>query len=138
MTPEKLTKIRALANDARGDPATRAVAQEILKRYAKPSLEKRFKEFKTRLDPRVHGLRRDPTYEYHLYCDLSQWDKTKAGNYTYLLYRNGISYRIVLFKHRRSDTYGWMRVNMSEDDTEFSGRFDTIGEAQRDAWLRTN
>lgn len=135
MTPEKLTKIRALANDDRGDPATRAVAQSILKRYAKEEPKSRSAP---RSDPRVHGLRRDPTYEYHLYCDLSQWDKTKAGNYTYLLYRNGISYRIVLFKHRRSDTYGWMRVNTNEDDTEFSGRFDTIEEAQRDAWLKTS
>jgi hypothetical protein len=33
MTPERLTKIRAIAADPRGDPRTRAVAQKILDRY---------------------------------------------------------------------------------------------------------
>ena len=40
----------------------------------------------------------------------------------------------LLFKHKRTDTYGWMCVDTFNDKAEFSGRFTTIGEAQGDAW----
>lgn len=135
MNPARLEKIRALANDARGDPATRAVAQSILKRYARDEPKPKFRDV-PHVDPRVHGLRRDPLYEHYLYTDLSQWDKTKAGNPTYQLFHRGIVYRIVLFKHRRTDTYGWMRIDTDHDETEFSGRFNTMAEAQADGWVQ--
>ena len=70
-----------------------------------------------------------------MFTDLSLWDRTKAGNNpTCIVYHKGISYRIVLFKHKRGDTYGWMRKNTLDDTTEFSGRFRTLGEAHGDAW----
>lgn len=133
MTPQRLEKIQRLANDSRGDPATRAIAQAVLRRYAKPEPKPTFKDVPR--DPRVHGLRRnDPVYEYRVYCDLAQWDITKAGNPTYVVYHKGISYRIVLFEYKRSNAWGWMRVDPYHDQTEFSGRFHTIGEAQKNAW----
>lgn len=142
MRPELIKKIKALADDKRGDPATRARAQEklVVYRRSHPHLfeapKPQFHDV-PRADPRVHGLRRnDLVYEYRVYCDLSQWDTTRNGNPTYMLFHNGYSWRIVLFKHKRGDTYGWMRinVNLDRDETEFSGRFNTITEAQRDAW----
>ena len=129
-------KIRALADDQRGDPATRARAQEKLDaiRGSHPHLFEERPARKPPSDPRVHGLRTDPAYEYYLFTDLSLWRRTKAGNPTHVLHHKGINYRIVLFKHKRSDTYGWMRQDNFHNTTEFSGRFKTLGEAHGDSW----
>jgi hypothetical protein len=136
MRAELIQKIKRLADDARGDPATRARAKEKLEAYrgSHPHLFETPKAGKPPREPRVHGLRTDPVYDYYVFTDLGQWDKTKNGNLTYLIYHKGINYRIILFKHKRTDTYGWLRVDTFNDKTEFSGRFGTIGEAQGDAW----
>ncbi len=142
MRDELLQKIRALADDERGDPATRARAQEKLEVYrsSHPHLFEAPKPRRPPPDPRVHGLRTDPVYDYYVFTDLSHWNRTKNGNLIYNVYHKGINYKIVLFKHKRTDTYGWMRVDTFNDTTEFSGRFRTIGEAQGDSWadLMTN
>ena len=79
-------------------------------------------------------MRTDPVYDYYVFTDLGRWGRTKSGNLVFNIYHQGINYKIVLFKHKRTDTYGWMRVDTFNDKTEFSGRFTTIGEAQGDAW----
>jgi hypothetical protein len=137
MNPARIAKIRALADDERGDPATRARAQEKLDAYrlSHPHLfeQPKHKFHDVRQDRRVHGMRLDPAYEYYIFTDLSLWSQTKAGNRTHTVYHKGINYRIVLFQHKKSPTWGWMRVS-DYDGTVFSGRFKTIGEAQADSW----
>jgi hypothetical protein len=132
LTPAKLEKIRALANDVRGDAATRAIALAALKRYAAP-------------EPAVHdipplrnqphpGMRRSPDYEKYVFMDLGQWKTSANGNLTYVITRGGRTYRIVLFKHKKTPTWGWLKIHIDTDQTEFSGRFQTMGAAHRDAW----
>ena len=136
MRIELIEKIKRLADDARGDPATRARAQEKLEAYrgSHPHLFEPPKDRKPPPHPRVHGLRTDPVYDYYVFTDLQRWDRTKNGNLIYSVYHKGISYKLVLFKHKRTDTFGWMRVDTFNNQTVFSGRFGTIGEAQGDSW----
>jgi len=137
MRIELIRKIQALADDARGDPATRARAQEKLAdiRKSHPHLFKEKITFRdVPPDPRVHGMRVDPAYEYFIFSDLNLWDETKAGNKTITIYHKGVNYRIVLFPHKKTATWGWMRVDNFHHQTEFSGRFNTIGEAHADSW----
>jgi hypothetical protein len=136
MNLARIAKIKALADDTRGDPATRQRAQEKLEAYrgSYPHLFETPKPRKPPRDPRVYGMRTDPVYEYYLYTDLGRWGRSKNGNLAFNIAHKGINYKIVLFKHKRTDTYGWMRVDTFNNQTEFSGRFGTIGEAQGDAW----
>jgi hypothetical protein len=148
MRIELIKKIQALANDARGDPATRARAQEKLASLRKthPDLfheadikakfggDPRNQWRDVRPDPRVHGMRMDPAYEYFIFSDLNLWDETKTGNKTIVLFHKGVNFRIVLFRHKKTPTWGWMRIDDFHHTTEFSGRFKTIEEAQSDSW----
>jgi hypothetical protein len=135
LTPEKLEKIRRLANDVRGDPATRAIAQAALKRYAQGEPEPQFRDI-PKYEDRVHpGMRQSPDYIHRRFADLGTWDRTKSGgNPTTMVIHAGRAYRIVLFKHRKSPTYGWMRIDTVTDETEFSGKFQTMAEARDAAW----
>lgn len=137
MNPARLAKIKALAEDARGDPATRAMAQEKVNLY-RASHPHLFEVEKPKFrnvppDPRVHGMRRDPAYEYYVFTDMTLWGETKSGNKTTHVYHKGIIYQIVLFQHRKASTWGWMRIS-NHEDTVFSGRFATLEEAHGDAW----
>ena len=138
MNPDRIRKIQALADDARGDPATRARAQEKLAAYRKshPHLFAAAPKFHDvpPPDPRVYGMRVDPAYEYYVFTDLSLWNETRAGNKTTTVYHKNIHYRIVLFQHKKSPTWGWMRVDNFHQTTVFSGRFKTQGEAHSDSW----
>ena len=53
----------------------------------------------------------------------------------YSVYHKGISYKLVLFKHKRTRHF-WMDAcpDTFNNQTVFSGRFGTIGEAQGDSW----
>lgn len=138
MNPARIAKIKALAEDARGDPATRARAQEKLTvlRTLHPHLfeAEKPKFHNVQQDPRVHGMRRDQAYEYYIFTDLSLWGETKAGNKVHHAYHKGIIYRIVLFQHHKTPTWGWMRINDTQGGTVFSQRFGTMEEAHADAW----
>ena len=134
MNPKTLDKIRALANDTRGDPATRSRAQEKLRELGQeepPPQPKLKRAPANRLHP---GMRTDPLYELRTFNDLTQWGTTKSGNFIHHVYRYGITYRIVLFRHKKTDTFGWMREDDLNGQTEFSDRFRTLGEAHADAW----
>lgn len=147
MRIELLRKIKALADDERGHPEVRQRAQEKLDSYrgSHPFL---FEDLKpksrmTRPDPRVHGMRTDPAYEHFVFANLGLWDRTKSGNnLTHTIYYGGVTYRIVLFQHKKTPTWGWMRVpiDISGAEPTFSVKFRTMGEAHADAWrdLTTN
>ena len=137
MNPARLAKIQALADDARGHPEVRQRAKEKLDAIRKthPHLfpEPKFYDVPPP-DPRVYGMRLDPAYEYYVFTDLSLWDETKSGNKTRMVYHKGVNYRIVLFPHKKTPTWGWMRMDEKRGTTAFSGRFRTIGEAHGDSW----
>ena len=139
MTPERLGKIRRLAEDERGHPEVRQRAREKYNSYrgSHPWLfEEEKPKPKPKPDPRVHGMRTDPAYEYYVFMDLSQWGRTKAGNnLAHIVFHKNVSYRIVLFQHKKSPTWGWMRVPIAADSVPtFSSKFATVGEAHADAW----
>lgn len=133
MTPAKLAKIRALAADTRGDPATRAIAQAALKRYAAEPPES-VKVRPNPSDPRHPGMRTSPEYDRFRFMDIGAWKTTAKGNPTYLIVVKGRSFRIVMFQHKKRPTHGWMRVDTITDEVEFSRSFSTLQEAHEDAW----
>jgi hypothetical protein len=135
MTPQKLAKIRALAEDTRGDPAIRAVALQILRRYEKVE------------EPTFHDVKDDPyrnppnprmqnseDYERYVFMNLHAWRRSAAGNPVHNLTWKRRAYRVTLFKHKKTPTWGWLRVNMNTDEEVWSGRFSTIEEAHKAAW----
>jgi hypothetical protein len=67
------------------------------------------------------------------FTDLSGWDTTTKGNPTIVITESGKpDYRIVLFAHKRSPTFGWLRINTSPDIEVFSQtRYATRDEALR-------
>ena len=143
MTPDRLEKIQRLADDARGHPEIRQRAKEKLAatRLSHPHL---FAQPKPAFhdvpppDPRVPGMKTSALYERQKFLDLGQWGRTKADNLIQTVYRGGIVYRVVLFQHKKTPTWGWMLINEFRDTTEFSGRFRTLGEAHADAWAHVS
>jgi hypothetical protein len=136
VTPEKLEKIRRLANDVRGDPATRAIAHGVLKRYDREQSKPEFRDVPS-YDNRVHpGMRESTDYIRRRFFDLGTWGRTKSGdNPAITVVQNGRTYLIVLFEHRRTPTWGWMRKDVLTDFTEFSAnKFQTMAEAHDAAW----
>ena len=159
MTPDKLAKIKALAEDPRGDPATREIARRAYARYAKeesftcPScgavshnhndIRERYcgacHQFKdvppwTPHNEQHPGLKTGAEYDKFRFMELGSWRKSVNGNPWIITKHKGVGYRFVLFKYKKSPTWGWMRVNTISEHTEWSGRFATIAEAHTDAW----
>ena len=132
MKPKTIEKIRALASDPRGDPATRSRAQEKLRELEpEPPRPELRRSPPNRLH---HGMRLDPLHTRRVFNDLSLWSRSKNGNLTHQIFLNGISYRLVLFRHKKADTYGWMRADDLNQDTQFSSPFPTLDEAHADSW----
>jgi hypothetical protein len=119
----------------RGDPATRAIAQAALKRYATGSNEPAaFHDVPPYRNQQHPGMRTSAEYDRFRFMDLGNWKTTANGNPTHIIVHKGRSYRIVLFKHKKSPTHGWMRIDTITDRTEFSGKFRTLAEAHLNAW----
>src|SRR5580692_1937341 len=139
MTPDKLEKIRRLAEDIRGDPATRMIAKKILERYQpEPTFHDVDAEIKKHFhgDPRnPPGMRNSDEYEHHIFMSLSNWGRSKtSNNLVHSFTHKGRGYRVVLFAHKRSPTYGWLRVDVARNAEVWSGKFSSLGEAHADAW----
>ena len=131
MKPDKLAKIRALAADKRGDPATRQVAIEILKRY-----EAFVDDEPTWTPPPKNPSGPGNTFDYEkqAFMSLRDWKRSTAGNFVHTCTFKGRAYRVVIFKHKKTPTYGWLRVDIMRDEEVWSGRFRDIQEAHQDAW----
>lgn len=125
MTLSKLEKIRALATDPRGDPATREIAKQTLKRFgADPEWR----------DERVAGLKTSADYDRNRFLDVSAWKKTTSGNRVHDILWKGRPFRVVLFRYKKANGWGWLRIDTFRDRREFSKRFETIAEAHAAAW----
>lgn len=121
-------KIRAIAEDQRGDPATRAAAQRKLASF-KPA-------WTPPPNKRHPGLWPSPEHERYTFMDLSNWNRTVNGNRSHVITHKGVTYRVVLFEYKKIPDYGWSRFETVMRDAVFSGRFHTLGEAHRDAWTQ--
>jgi hypothetical protein len=132
MTPERLAKIRALATDMRGDPATRMIALEILRRY-EPEPEFHDVEDKPQNPPNPR-MRNSDEYEHHTFMSLRNWGKSTNGNFVHTFTHKGRGYRIVLFKHKKTPTFGWLRSDIGSGTEVWSGRFPDLQGAHADAW----
>jgi hypothetical protein len=137
MTPAKLEKIRRLAEDLRGDPATRMIAREILARYqAEPSFSDIPEPEPEPKNPPNPRMRNSDEYERHMFMSLSNWGRSKTGsnNFVHTFTHKGRGYRVILFAHKRTPTYGWLRVDVALNREVWSGRFNSLPEAHADAW----
>ena len=134
MTPQRLAKIRALATDLRGDPATRMVALEILRRY-EPEPEFHDVEDKPQNPPNPR-MRNSDEYEHHMFMSLRNWGKSANGNFVHSFTHKGRAYRVVLFKHKKTPTYGWLLVDIARGVEEWSGRFNSMPAAHVNAWAK--
>jgi hypothetical protein len=136
MTPQRLAKIRALASDTRGDPATRMIALEILRRYEKTE-EPTFHDIPDEpQNPPNPRMRNSDQYVQYTFMSLRNWGKSANGNFVHSFTYKNRAYRVVLFKHKKTPTYGWLRVGITSGVEEWSGRFSTIEEAHKDAWTK--
>jgi hypothetical protein len=134
---ELIDKIRALAEDLRGDARIRAVAQSKLDGY-KISHPHLF----TWKQPPPHNQRNPRTehsedYARFRFMDLETWGLTVNGNRTCIVTRNGVAYRVVLFRYKKRPAWGWTRFNLTTDDgvpTFSQNSFTTMAEAQKNAW----
>jgi hypothetical protein len=134
MTPEKLAKIRRLAGDLRGDPATRMIALEILRRYEKTE-EPTFHDIPDEpQNPPNPRMRNSEEYERYRFMSLRDWRRSAAGNPVHVFTWKGHPYRVTLFKHKKTPTWGWLRVHLGTEEEIWSGRFSTIEEAHKAAW----
>jgi hypothetical protein len=134
-TAEIIKKIRAVADDKRGDPRTRAVAQAKLEAY-KLSHPQLFATWNPPpRNPQDPGMKVSDEYAKYRYMDLGNWGKSSKGNPTHLVNHKGRGYRVVLFSHRRTPTFGFLIVDVQRDASTFSDLFyKTLSEAHRGAW----
>lgn len=133
MNAQKLAKIKAIADDMRGHPEVRRVAQEMYRRYAAEAEAKpKPKPFR---DTRHEGMKTSAAYDRYMFMDLGSWRRAAAtGNPFFHATHNGRPYFFVIFKHKKTPTYGWVRTDETTKETVFSGRFATMAEAHEDAW----
>jgi hypothetical protein len=134
LTPDKLEKIRRLAEDLRGDPATRMIAKKILERYQPEPTFEDVPEFKPQNPPNPR-MQNSDAYEQHRFMSLHNWGRSKtSNNLVHSFTHKGRAYRVVLFAHKKSPTYGWLRVDVARGAEVWSGRFNSMPEAHANAW----
>jgi hypothetical protein len=69
------------------------------------------------------------------FMDAQNWRETTNGNVSILIMVNDIEYRVVLFKHKKTPTFGALRIDTDTDQTTFMhGWWLTREEARLGAW----
>ena len=111
MTPARRAKIKALAEDARGNPATRAIAQRLLERYPEPPKPLR--------QQRVPGVERSPEYLQFIFMDLNRWKPygKKGKDCLTSPLTEGMVYKFVIYKFSQpvGAVWGWRRASGKDD-----------------------
>ena len=139
-TPDLIAKIKAVADDRRGDPNTRAAAQRKLDAFRKtdPHL------FEVRKpdppppsppprNPQAPGMQRAPEWQMRTYLDLSLWKKSAAGNLTTLVATRAGAHRMTLFQYKTKE-WGWIMAPVGRTEKVFGRRYKTQSEAHRASW----
>lgn len=125
MTPERLAKIRALAEHPSTNPRMREIAKRILNEHWTPPPNK----------PNP-GTRTSEEYDRFIFMDLDNWGQSASGNYVHTTKWENRDYRFVLFKHKKTPTWGWLRVDIkTESETWSRNKYATLREAHESAWL---
>jgi hypothetical protein len=147
VNPSKLAAIKALAEDPRGDPNTRAIAKRKLEQYQGDTLDDKFAEALNYLgnryqqtDERLRAqnqpnprLAKSAEYQKYLFMNMENWKRGEKGHYT--IYVG--SFRITLFQHKKDHPWGWVRADMfgPGGPVYSKKRFPKLSDAQKDAWL---
>lgn len=130
MTPARLAKIRALAADVRGNPYIRAVAQRMLEKHGGAE------RWKPPPDPPNPGLKTSEEFDKFVFMNLDTWDETVNGNYRTNIKWQGRAYRFILFRHKKTPTWGWLRADIANNTESWSrNKYATLEEAHQSAWL---
>ena len=118
MTPcrpaAQIAKIKAVADDVRGHPAIRRVAQDKLEaRRSHPHLFQ--SSARARAADGLEPLcgRRGAELEF---MDPSNWTATANGNASIFLTLRGVELRVVLFDHKKTSTWGWLIIELDDGD----------------------
>jgi hypothetical protein len=53
------------------------------------------------------------------FMDAQNWRETSNGNVSILITVKEVEYRVVLFKHKKTPTFGALRINTKTDQTTF-------------------
>jgi hypothetical protein len=151
-TRELIMKIARLAGDERGDAATRAIAFAKLEavQAAHPELFRIAGEAPatapetatdapgwsdvTTEDEKPAPPKGPPAW----FMDLSGWQETANRNRSIVVtFRTtGREFRIVLFRHKKTPTHGWLRINTATEEQVLSQiKHHTLREAMVDAWV---
>jgi hypothetical protein len=136
MTPERLAKIKAIAEDPNCHPRIRAVAQQKLEAHISFEEPAPPQHQAHRNAAEQHpGVKPTPEYIRFRYMDVGNWGRTKNGNPIHTTTIGGRTYKIVLFAFKRSIGFGWMRIDAETQNQIFcETRHSTIQEAHQDSW----
>jgi hypothetical protein len=130
ITPQKIAAIKALADDPRGEPNTRATAQRKLEqiRISHPCL------FVTAprapQNPPNPRRAKTPEYEKYRFMNIDQWKRTSKGNYVLVIGEH----RITLFKSKSAWAHARASVSGFQEPMFSAMRYATLREAQEAAW----
>jgi hypothetical protein len=123
MTPTRRTKIKALANDERGDSQMRAMAQRLLDRFPEPKPEPKL--------GRVAGIERTSEYVKFIFMDANNWKRrTRDGPLRHTSVYQGRVYIFTIFKISN----GYWRWSRKHGDKEISSVSKNLREALETAW----
>lgn len=153
VTRELVLKIARLAGDERGDAATRAIAWAKLEalQTAYPELFWIDEEPAPATAPEAAAdapgwsdvatgdeKPEDPNAPPARFMDLSKWDTTANGHRSHILLHGKTRrelFRVVLFRHKKTPTHGWLRIDLRTEAQVFSQiKHHTIREAMLDLW----
>ena len=135
-TAAQVAKIKAVADDARGHPAVRKIAIDKLEalRRSHPHLFHRPASAASASQGATRGRAPAPVKGKARFLDLANWRETANGNVSIVITVRGVEYRVVLFQHKQTPTWGWLIIDTDDGEETFSGRYPTRDEAHMDAW----
>lgn len=82
------------------------------------------------------GTRTSEEYDQFIFMNLDNWGESANGNYVHTTKWEGRDYRFVLFRHKKTPTWGWLRVDIKSDTETWSrNKYATLREAHESAWL---
>lgn len=152
LTPKRIAAIKAIADDERGDPNTRAVARRKLEQLRREQPEAFLDDYYERArkmnddiirrytnNPPNPRMRPAEDFTKWRFMNTDQWKRTPAGNYTIILLLEHQQYRVTVFRSKarakwEGPGWGWVRSGPIGASKFSAGRFETFVEAQRDAW----
>ena len=151
LTPQKIAAIKAVADDARGEPNTRAAAKAKQEQYRRerPDLfqegmtPKMFNDIMNQARAAYGGnqhqnppnprMQKSDEFAKWRFMGMDNWKRSDNGNYTITVSSGFLAeFRVTLFK--KENRWKWVFSRNNGDTTFSSHSFSVIDEAMRDAW----